>query len=89
MASDTAHYQGCRMSVLTEIARTIHAIRRAADCDVERLCFEVTPEEWEELMRYFDKANITGQASRPVGDSINVMGITVRKKPPTARPEQP
>ena len=65
------------MSVIGEIARTIHGIRRAVDCDVERLCFEVSKSEWDELV---DELCRYG-GDRPAGGSMKVMGITVRKRP--------
>ena len=75
------------MKLVTEIARTIHAIRCAGDVDVERLCFEVSPEEWRELMRYFTE--LQGFHGPSGGDmqeafrskNVKVMGITVRERP--------
>jgi len=68
------------VTVLNEIARTIHAIRRAGDCDVERLCFEVSQIEWDELLRYLDDGTMNPHKYRH-GNSMKVMGITVRKRP--------
>jgi hypothetical protein len=72
------------MSVINEIQRTIYAIRRTADVDVERLCFEVDRAEWEELLRWLHEQ---GWDQRTKGDflwktdHLTFMGIRVRQRP--------
>lgn len=68
------------MKVINEIARTIHGIRRAVDCDVERLCFEVSESEWQDLIDYLC-AHSLGDLPARESTSMKVLGITVRKRP--------
>ena len=74
------------MTILNEIARTIHAIRRAADCDVERLCFEVTDAEWTELLDWLYSHGWTHDHRGDVvstQEHLVILGIRVRKRPPS------
>lgn len=67
------------MSVMNEIARTIHAIRMAADVDVERLCFEVSDDEWREIVAQVRL--VSDPAKDPsYAESFVVMGIRVRRR---------
>jgi len=70
------------MTILNEILRTICAIRRAADCDVERLCFEVTQSEMKELLCYLYEQKWDASCSGDVvatTDGLKIMGIRVRE----------
>lgn len=77
------------MSIFSEIARTIDAIRRAGDVDVERLCFEVTETEWKELLGWLDQHGWNPNMKH--GDVVQspehmmVMGIRVRRASPSGR----
>ena len=75
------------MSIINEISRTIHAIRRVHDCDIERLCFEVTEAEWEELMRWLSEHQWTPTTAGDIRaqglECVTVLGIRVRKLPPS------
>ena len=73
------------MTVLNEIVRTIHAIRRSHDCDVERLCFEITRSEMEDLLCYLHQQNWHTSCSGDVvatTDGLKIMGIRVREVKP-------
>lgn len=75
------------MSILSEIARTIDAIRRAGNVDVERLCFEVTAAEWVELLRWLDQhgwnPNMKNGDVALSPEHMMVMGIRVRRASPS------
>lgn len=68
------------MSVLiSEIARTVAAIRRAGNVDVERLSFEVSEVEWWEIVDYL-RRNHSLVTDITYAESFNFMGIMVRRK---------
>lgn len=65
------------MSVVTDLVRTVHRLRRSPDIDIERLSYELSEDEWRELGREVSKFD--SRIDLSFTDESTFMGMRVRK----------